>query len=163
MRVRETLRSYAGRSWELYNEIGGGNEKIVVITFRMGLLENFGLRESLTKKPLEDMRELMRCIEEYERLEDYRLQSKGKVLSINRPQQNIYPPKIRWNLRIQKLEAQVEEVNVTFKEPVHRIVDKIKHELYFRWPNKMGGDPSIRNQNLYCTYHKDKGHTTEQC
>ncbi|XP_023886536.1 uncharacterized protein LOC111998674 [Quercus suber] len=27
----------------------------------------------------------------------------------------------------------------------------------------MRGDPSQRNQNLYCTYHKDKGHTTEQC
>ena len=27
----------------------------------------------------------------------------------------------------------------------------------------MGGDPSRRNQNLYCTYHQDKGHTTEQC
>ncbi|XP_050268382.1 uncharacterized protein LOC126712895 [Quercus robur] len=26
-----------------------------------------------------------------------------------------------------------------------------------------GGDPSQRNQNLYCTYHKDKRHTTEQC
>ena len=26
----------------------------------------------------------------------------------------------------------------------------------------MGGDPSRRNQNLYCTYHRDKGHTTEQ-
>ena len=27
----------------------------------------------------------------------------------------------------------------------------------------MGGDPSRRNQNLYCTYHRDKRHTTEQC
>ena len=27
----------------------------------------------------------------------------------------------------------------------------------------MGGDPSRRNQNLYCTYHRDKGHTTKQC
>ena len=27
----------------------------------------------------------------------------------------------------------------------------------------MGGDPSRRNQNLYYTYHRDKGHTTEQC
>ena len=27
----------------------------------------------------------------------------------------------------------------------------------------MGEDPSKRNQNLYCTYHKDRGHTTEQC
>ena len=27
----------------------------------------------------------------------------------------------------------------------------------------MGGDLSRRNQNLYCTYHRDEGHTTEQC
>ena len=52
---------------------------------------------------------------------------------------------------------------MTFKEPVHKIVDRIKNEPYFRWPNKMGGDSSQRNQNLYCTYHRDKGHTTEQC
>ena len=57
----------------------------------------------------------------------------------------------------------MKEVNVTFKEPIHRILDRIKHEPYFRWPNKIGGDPSRRNQNLYCTYHQDKGHTTEQC
>ena len=54
-------------------------------------------------------------------------------------------------------------MNVTFKEPVHIIVDQIKNKSYFRWPNKIGGDLSRRNQNLYCTYHRDKGHTTEQC
>ena len=37
------------------------------------------------------------------------------------------------------------EVNVTFKELVHRIVDRIKNELYLRWPNKIRGDPSRRN------------------
>ena len=51
---------------------------------------------------------------------------------------------------------QLGEVNVAFKEPVHKIVDRIKNEPFFRWPNKMGGNPSQRNQNLYCTYHKDK-------
>ena len=53
------------------------------------------------------------------------------------------------------------EVNVMFKEPVHKIVDQIKKEPYFKWSNKMGGDLSWRSQSLYCTYHKDKGHTTE--
>ena len=33
------------------------------------------------------------------------------------------------------------EVNVAFKEPVHKIVDRIKNEPFFRWPNKMGGTP----------------------
>jgi len=37
---------------------------------------------------------------------------------------------------------------VTFKEPVHKIIDRIKNEPYFRWPNKMGGDSARRNQNL---------------
>ena len=55
------------------------------------------------------------------------------------------------------------EVNVAFKEPVHKIIGRIKNEPYFRWPNKMGEDPSRRNQNLYYTYHRDKGHTTKQC
>ena len=40
MRVGETLRNYANRYWELYNEIGGVNEKIATSFFRMGLLED---------------------------------------------------------------------------------------------------------------------------
>ena len=58
---------------------------------------------------------------------------------------------------------QLGEVNVAFKEPMHKIIDRIKNEPFFRWPNKMGRDPSQRNQNLYYTYHRDKGHTTKQC
>ena len=84
MRVGETLRSYSSWYWEIYNEIGGGNEKIAVSTFRMGLPEDSGLQESLMKKPLEGMRQLMRCIEEYKHLEDDRLQSKEKAPLVNR-------------------------------------------------------------------------------
>ena len=57
----------------------------------MGLLEDSELRESLTKMPPEDMRQLMRCIEEYKRLEDDRLQSKGKAMLLNRSQQSVFP------------------------------------------------------------------------
>ena len=63
MGVDETLRSYASRYWELYNEISGGNEKIAANTFRMGLPKNSKLWESLTKRPPEDMRQLTRRID----------------------------------------------------------------------------------------------------
>ena len=82
---------------------------------------------------------------------------------MNRPWQTGFPFRPRGGLTIQELAAQMGEVNVMFKELVHRILDRIKHEPYFQWLNKMGGDPSRRNQNLYCTYHQDKGHTTKQC
>ena len=68
MGARETLHSYTCRYWELYNEIGGGNEKIATSTFQLGLLEDSELRDSLTRRPLEDIRQLMRRIEEYKRL-----------------------------------------------------------------------------------------------
>jgi hypothetical protein len=50
-----------------------------------------------------------------------------------------------------------------FKEPIHRILDKIKGESFFVWPPKLVGDPAARNQNLYCFYHLDRGHLTENC
>lgn len=163
IRVEETLRSYASQYWELYNKIGGGNEKIATSTFRMGLPEDSKLRESLTKRPLEDMRQLMSCIEEYKRLEDDWLQNRGKALLLGRSQQGVVQTKPKKDFRMQEPEVQIEGVNVAFKELVHKILDRIKNESFFRWPNNMGGDQSQRNQNLYCTYHRDKGHTTEQC
>ena len=52
----ETLCNYANQYWELYNEIDGGNEKITTSTFRLGLPEDSELRNSLTRRPPEDMR-----------------------------------------------------------------------------------------------------------
>ena len=82
---------------------------------------------------------------------------------MTRPQQAVFSFRPRGGPAIQEPVTQMGEVNVTFKESVYRILNRIKHEPYFRWPNKMGGDPSRRNQSLYCIYHRDRGHTTEQC
>ena len=50
-----------------------------------------------------------------------------------------------------------------FREPVQKILEKVRNEPFFKWPNKMAGDPINCNQNLYCHYHQDHGHTTEDC
>nr|XP_023888366.1 uncharacterized protein LOC112000455 [Quercus suber] len=77
--ARETLRSYTSWYWELYNEVGRGNVKIAASTFRLGLPKDFELRDLLTRRPPKDMRQLIRCIKEYKRLEDDRQQNKGKA------------------------------------------------------------------------------------
>ena len=100
MRVKETFRSYTSRYWEFYNEIGEGNEKITVSTFRLGLLEDSELRESLRKRPPEDMRQLMMHIKEYKRLEDDQLQNKGKAPVVSHPLQGGFQSKPRKDLRI---------------------------------------------------------------
>ena len=48
-----------------------------------------------------------------------------------------------------------------FQEPVHQVLEKIKNEPYFKWPNKIGGNPMRRNQSLHCQYHQERGHTTK--
>ena len=55
MGAAETLCSYASQYWELYNKIGGGNEKIAASTFRIRLPEDSELRDSLTRRPSKDM------------------------------------------------------------------------------------------------------------
>ena len=103
MRVRETLRSYASWYWELYNEIGRGNKKIVASTFRIRLPEDSELRESLMNRPPEGMRR----IEEYKCLEDDWLQKKVKASLLNRSRKGIFPLKPRKDFKMQELEAQM--------------------------------------------------------
>ena len=103
----------------MYNEIGGGNEKVATSTFRLGLPEDSKLRESLTIRPPENMRRLIRHIEKYKRLEDDRQQSKGKAPTTLRA---------RRELRIQEPNARTREINVAFKESMHKILERIKNE-----------------------------------
>ena len=46
---------------------------------------------------------------------------------------------------------------------MQKVLEKVRNEPFFKWPNKMAGDPVNRNQNLYYHYHQDHGHTTEDC
>ena len=59
--------------------------------------------------------------------------------------------------------ANMQKVNAVFKEPVPQVLEKAKNEPFFKWPNKMAGDSIKHNQSLYCQYHQDHGHTTEDC
>ena len=52
-------------------------------------------------------------------------------------------------------------VSTVFREPVHQVLEKIKNKPYFKWPNKIGGDPMSHNQSLHCQYHQEQRHTTK--
>ena len=54
-------------------------------------------------------------------------------------------------------------IGAVFREPMHQVLEKVKNESFFKWPNKMVGNSKKRNQNLYCQYHRDHGHTTKDC
>nr|XP_023875218.1 uncharacterized protein LOC111987722 [Quercus suber] len=127
-----------------------------------------GLRKSLTGKPATSVRQLIDWIDKYKRVEEDLLQGMGKEKAI--PQERRDSRSDRYNNARprrdfigQPGETNAQAVSAVFREPVHRVLEKIKNEPYFKWPNKKSGDPKKRNQDRYCQYHQDHGHATEDC
>ena len=70
MRDGETLNTYSGRYWDMYNEIDGNFDDISINTFKSSLPTEHGLRKSLTGKPTTSVRQLMDRIDKYKRVEE---------------------------------------------------------------------------------------------
>ena len=166
IREGETLKTYSDRYWEMFNEIEDAFKDVAISTFKLGLPVEHGLRKSLTRKPVISIRQLMDRIDKYKRVEDDQLQDKGKGKVIPQERRDFrlerYNNNKPWRDFVgQSGPAAPQVVNTVFREPVHQVLEKIKNEPYFKWPNKMSRDPSRRNQSLHCQYHQYRGHTTE--
>ena len=53
------MKVYAERYWEMFNEIDGDFDEVVIKTFKVGLPSKHGLSKSLTGKPVTSLRQLM--------------------------------------------------------------------------------------------------------
>ena len=75
---QETLREYAKRYWELFNEIEDCLEGVAVASFEIGLPSSSLLYESLTKKEATTIDDLMARIKKYAKVEDVTRLSTGE-------------------------------------------------------------------------------------
>ena len=146
----ETLKAYSDRYWETYNEMENNFDNVAIITFKNSLPANHGLRKSLTSKPATSIRQPMDRIDKYKRVEEDQLQGRGKEKVIPQERRDFRLDRYGSNRPKRDFVGQPEitnaqTVNAVFREPVHRVLEKIKNEPYFRWPNKMAGEPSKRN------------------
>uniref|UniRef100_A0A2N9FQQ7 Uncharacterized protein n=1 Tax=Fagus sylvatica TaxID=28930 RepID=A0A2N9FQQ7_FAGSY len=138
----ETLKDYSTRFWETYNDIETCGEEVAITTFKMGL-------------PAE--------IEEDGR-------GAPPVQIAAQPKTTINKPAARTGNPAKNLPAPKNFVAPTFrafetvfKEPIYKVMARIKKEPFFVRPPKMIGNPATRDANLYCSYHREKGHMTENC
>ena len=107
-------------------------------------------------------------INKYKRFEEDQQQGKGKTKVIpherrdfRSDQFNTVQPRKDYVGPSGLTNAQV--VSAMFRESVHQVLEKIKNKSFFKWPNKMIENPARQNPSLYCQYHQDQGHTTEEC
>uniref|UniRef100_A0A2N9HBH7 Retrotransposon gag domain-containing protein n=1 Tax=Fagus sylvatica TaxID=28930 RepID=A0A2N9HBH7_FAGSY len=47
--------------------------------------------------------------------------------------------------------------------PIDILLLQIQDDPSLRWPGKIRSDPNSRPKNLYCRFHRDHGHLTEDC
>ncbi|XP_030964308.1 uncharacterized protein LOC115985510 [Quercus lobata] len=165
MREGETLKVYSDRYGEMFNEIEGELDDVAISTFKAGLPVEHDLRKSLTGKPVTSVHQLMDRIDKYRRVEEDQLQGKGKAKVIPQDRRDFRSDRYnnnrpRKDFVGQSSSADTQAVNAVFRELVQQVLEKIKNEPFFKWPNKMTGELKRRNQNLYYHYHQDHGHTT---
>ena len=152
----------------MFNEIDGDYDDVAISTFKARLPAEHDLRKSRNGKPITSVCLLMDRIDKYKRIEEDQLQGKGKAKVIPQERRDSKSDQLQNNrprrdFSGQSASANTHAVNVVFREPVQKVLEKVRNEPFFKWPNKMVGDPNNRNQNLYCHYHQDHGHTTEDC
>ena len=59
MREEKSLKTYSDRYWEMFNVVDGNFDNVAIRTFKVGLLAEYDLRKSLTRKPNRSVRQLM--------------------------------------------------------------------------------------------------------
>ena len=146
MREGETLKAYSERYWEMYNEMDGSFNDVAISTFKSGLPTEHGLRKSLTSKPVASVQQLMDRIDKYKRVEEDQLKGKGKEKVIPQKESDFRSDRYNNNSLRRDFVGQygltnTQKINAIFRERVHQVLEKIKNEPFFKWPNKMVGDP----------------------
>uniref|UniRef100_A0A2N9HKB0 Uncharacterized protein n=1 Tax=Fagus sylvatica TaxID=28930 RepID=A0A2N9HKB0_FAGSY len=147
---------FVGRFWETYNDIDGCTEDTALQAFKLGLPPSTGLRQSLTKRPPTTLKKLMDRVERFVRVEEDGGNTNAMISEAPVPPAPVPvpPPNSRSQGRISQAPKassvptsyappSCKAFQTVFKEPIHRLLDKIKGKPFFVWPSKLIGDPQV--------------------
>ena len=143
-------------------------DNFTINTFKNNLPAEHDLRKSLTSKPATSVRQRIDRIDKYKRVEEDQLQGKGKEKVIPQEMRDFRSDRYNSNCPRRDFVGQsratnTQTISVVVRELVQRVLEKIRNKPYFKWPNKIAGESTRRNQNFYCQYHQDHEHTMEDC
>ena len=128
----------------------GKFDDVTINTFKNSLPAEHGLRKSLTGKLATNVRQLMDRIDKYKQVEEDQMQGKRKEKVIPQERRDFRLDRYtnsrpRRDFTGQSETTNAQNVGAVFRELVHQVLEKIKSEPYFRWPNKMARESTKRN------------------
>lgn len=134
----------------------GCDLKFAIHTFLGGLpYDEHYIYRSLTKQLPDDVNDLIGRIEKNSLVKDGKKYADHK--SKKDDKKKTETPLSKRKRKEESRGAKPEEsnyraVNTIFKEPIHKIMNKIKSQPYFKWPQPMGSDHTKSKVDLHCSY-----------
>uniref|UniRef100_A0A2N9GPG2 Uncharacterized protein n=1 Tax=Fagus sylvatica TaxID=28930 RepID=A0A2N9GPG2_FAGSY len=174
-REGESLRSYVQRFNKEAVQIDEPNEYVALTAFNAGLLKGDFLFQ-LCKDPPKSMSELMYEAQKFINAEDA-FQARDEFLSRkrkepedrrfdssrNKSSRQDYPKTERKNISSSNRREERPSSFTPLNMSIDQVLLQIQDNPDIKWPGKLRSDPTKRSKDLYCRFHRDHGHTTEDC
>ena len=137
MREGKFVKAYSERYWEMFNEIDGDFDEVVIKTFKVSLPSEHDLRKFLIGKPVTSLRQLMDRVDKYKRIEDDQQQGKRKAKVIPQERRDFRSDRynnnqLRRDYAGQSGSTNTQAVNTVFRESIRQVLEKIKNEPFFK-------------------------------
>jgi hypothetical protein len=175
-REGESLRSYVQRFNKEAVQIDEPNEYVALTAFNAGLLKGDFLFQ-LCKDPPKSMSELMYEAQKFINAEDA-FQARDEFLSRKRKEpedrrfdssrnksssRQDYPKAERKSISSSNRREERPSGFTPLNMSIDQVLLQIEDNPDIKWPGKLRSDPTKRSRDLYCRFHRDHGHTTEDC
>ncbi|KAK3023717.1 hypothetical protein RJ639_042727 [Escallonia herrerae] len=165
----ESLACFLGRFNAATLEIDNLDESVKYTAFLRGLRPTSKFAFSVNKSPPGNMKALLEKANKYIQAEEYlethrERRGEGKLEQKKRPRE-ITPPEGRSAKRPKHDERRPKDTfNLTpLNARPSQILHEIKDNKALQWPDRMKSRPNKRNKDLWCHFHNDHGHTTDNC
>ena len=190
---QESLKFYVQRFNTESLNIDIPDEKFAITAFIAGLgVKSNDLMFSISKNPQASMAEVLAKAEKYINGEEALISKKEsssshkeksgtdkrpgrspkrQSLRERSPKKDVErSPKRRGNLRDRLGPPQFERQRryssqrfTPLTASISQVLNEVRNEQFLRWPTQMKSDPTTRDNNKYCEFHRDYGHRTDDC
>ena len=165
----ESLRTYIDRFTKEALKVPDLDEKVAMIALQQGTTDVY-FKMSLAKHAPQDMNQLQERAGKYIKAEESMRKSHPQPDNDKkRKKDSSYNARDKFQRAEKSEESTPRKLGAKFAEyaklnaPRSQILMDIEKDKDLKWPKPLKSDPGKRNQNLFCRYHKEVGHNTDDC
>ncbi|KAK3007570.1 hypothetical protein RJ639_014416 [Escallonia herrerae] len=158
---KESLKSYYARFNSEKLLIDHLDPGVTFAAMARGVRPSTPLRFSLNKRPPENMSDLLDRVEKYLRAEEDSTTSQHEEAHVGHKRQD--RPERGNSNEAKRSRATLPKSFTPLNTSQGHILNQVKSQNILKWPKPMKGPADKRDSQLYCHFHKDHGHTTDEC